>query len=73
MPTAVSVHHKEVDGVGTDVEHTKAHVIRLLRARDMPVTDPVTISDGPSRTATVHRPPERPVMRLTSGFDRPAR
>ncbi|GAA3089751.1 hypothetical protein GCM10010464_62050 [Pseudonocardia yunnanensis] len=73
MPATVGVHHKEVDGVGTDVEHTKAHVIRLLLARDVLVTDPVTTSDGRSRTATGPRPPERPVAHLTSGFGRPER
>jgi hypothetical protein len=32
------VHHEEVDGVGTDVEHTEAHDPRLLLARDALVT-----------------------------------
>jgi hypothetical protein len=32
------VHHEEVDGVGTDVEHTEAHGPRLLPGRDALVT-----------------------------------
>jgi hypothetical protein len=40
------VHHEEVDGVGTDVEHTEAHSRRLLPRRDVPVTQPITDSNG---------------------------
>jgi hypothetical protein len=47
------VHHEEVDGVGTDVKHTEAHVIRLLRARDVLVTEPVTTSNEQSPVATI--------------------
>jgi hypothetical protein len=46
------VHHEEVDGVGTDVKHTETHVIRLLRARDVLVTEPVTTSNERSPVAT---------------------
>jgi hypothetical protein len=46
------IHHEEVDGVGTDVKHTEAHVIRLLLARDVLVTEPVTTSDERSPVAT---------------------
>jgi hypothetical protein len=73
VPATMRVHHEEVDGVGTDVEHTKAHVIRLLLARDVLVTQPVTTSNGPSRGATGPLWPERPVAPLTSGFAGPVR
>jgi hypothetical protein len=38
MAAPMGVHHEEVDGIGTDVEHTKAHGPRLLLGRDAPVT-----------------------------------
>jgi hypothetical protein len=46
MGTPMRVHHEEVDGVGTDVEHTGAHRPRLLRRRDAPVTCPVVGCNG---------------------------
>src|SRR5687768_4767103 len=38
-PSPIRAHH-EVDGVGSDVEHTGAHAARLLRRRDALVTQP---------------------------------
>jgi hypothetical protein len=70
MGASMRVHHEEVDGVGTDVEHTKAHTARLLVRRDALVTEPDVYRNIAVLTCAnagvVHMP-----TRLSTGPDNP--
>jgi hypothetical protein len=56
----VCVDDEEVNGVGTYVEHTEPHAVRLLLRCDTPVTEPVTNIDRTVETSddapVVHMP-----------------